>query len=176
MAAFAKLRAVLRGPLRHWEGRIPQSQQAVRIEDAALRHIRRFRQQGRSAKEAGGQLFGLVTDEWVIVSKAVGPSASDERGPFSFRSDPNVAQKAIQRLHKRGLLYLGEWHTHAELIALPSPSDLHAMQQLMKRSHLNTRALLLVILGLGHPDTDVGAWYVDENNFLRAIVGSGVRV
>jgi integrative and conjugative element protein (TIGR02256 family) len=176
LAAFAKLRAVLRGAPRHWEGRIPESEQAVRIEDAALRHIRRFRQRGQSTKEAGGQLFGCVTDKWVIVSKAVGPSASDERGLFSFRSDPSVAQKAIQRLHERGLLYLGEWHTHAELIPLPSPSDLLAMQQLMKRSHLNTRAILLVILGLGHPDTDVGAWYVDETNLLRAIVSYGVRV
>jgi integrative and conjugative element protein (TIGR02256 family) len=138
--------------------------------------MRRFRQKGRYAREAGGQLFGFVTDECVNVTKAVGPSSWDERGLFSFRSDPNVAQKAIQRQHKRGLLYLGEWHTHAELIPRPSPSDLHAMQQLMKRSHLNTRALLLVILGLGHPDTDVGAWYVDENNFLREIVGSEVRV
>jgi hypothetical protein len=50
-----------------------------------------------------------------------------------------------------------------------SSSDEQAMKQIYGRSHLNTAALLLVIVGFGEPDNDVRAWYIGAEGVLRGI-------
>lgn len=123
----------------------------------------------QSSPEAGGQLFGKVTADLVTVTHVAGPRAADERRRFSFRSNPERAQADIERFARRGLLYLGEWHTHAETIPQPSGSDAQAMRQIYARSRRNTAALLLLILGFGEPDEDVGVWYIDDGGILRTL-------
>ena len=127
---------ILRRGERRWEQPFPHSHQCLRIEPSVLRHIRRHRQVQRTSPEAGGQLFGRVSDDLVTVTHVAGPRAADERNRFTFRSDPVRAQADIERFARRGLLYLGEWHTHAEAIPHPSGSDEHAMQQIYARSDL----------------------------------------
>lgn len=169
MASLSGLKRMLVRGQRSWEQRFPDSHQCLRIEPSVLRHIRRHRQVQQSSPEAGGQLFGRVTDTLVSITHAAGPRAGDERGRFTFRSDPETAQADIGRFARRGLLYLGEWHTHAEAIPRPSGSDEHAMRQIYARSRLNTAALLLVIIGLGEADDDLGVWYIADSGGLRAM-------
>jgi len=169
MASWRGLRLLLGGSTRRWERPFPQSDQSLRIDAAVLRHLRRHRQVKSSAREAGGQLYGRVTNELVTVSHTAGPHASDERGRFAFRSDPQRAQADIERFAGRRLLYLGEWHTHAEAVPHASASDEHAMRQIYVRSQLNTAALLLVIVGFAKPDEDIGVWYIDAGGLLRSV-------
>jgi integrative and conjugative element protein (TIGR02256 family) len=168
VASWSGLKGIL-GRARRWEQQFPHSDQCLRIEPSVLRYIRRHRQAQQPSREAGGQLFGRVTGDLVTVTHAAGPRSADERRCFTFRSDPVSAQADIERFARRGLLYLGEWHTHAEAIPRPSGSDECAMQQIHARSHLNTTALLLVILGFGEPDEDLGVWYIDDGGVLRAM-------
>jgi integrative and conjugative element protein (TIGR02256 family) len=169
VAPWRGLSCLLRRRSRGWERQIPESEQSVRIEPSVLRHVRSHRQSGFAAQEAGGQLFGSVTPELVVVSHAVGPHRADERRQFGFRSNPQRAQAAIERFARRGILYLGEWHTHAEAVPRYSGADEQAMRQIYSRSLLNTEALLLVILGLAAADDDIGVWYLDRDGMLRAI-------
>ena len=46
-----------------------------------------------------------------------------------------------------GLLYVGEWHTHAEDRPDASGLDDAAMSMLLERSQLNSNALLMLIVG-----------------------------
>lgn len=78
---------------------------------------------------------------------ATGPYRGDERGRYHYRSNPKAAQKMIERQSRDGLLYLGEWHTHAEDFPSASTSDLDAMNKLLWRSKLNVSEMLMLIVG-----------------------------
>lgn len=105
------------------------------------------RQLNAKALEAGGQLFGTVSEEVVRVVKATGPYRKDERSRSRYRSHPGIAQQMIDTQSRVGLLYLGEWHSHAQDMPSPSPYDIAAMTTLQARSKLNTTSILLFIVG-----------------------------
>jgi hypothetical protein len=52
---------------------------------------------------------------------------------------------------RKGLLYLGEWHTHAEDFPSPSFDDKDAMRTLAEKSKLSIDAALLMIVGRENP-------------------------
>jgi hypothetical protein len=43
------------------------------------------------------------------------------------------------------------------------------MRTIFARSHLNTTALLLLIIGFAEPDDDIGIWYIDASSILRSV-------
>lgn len=132
---------------------LPNSDQIVTLDIAAKRHIEKHRQRRIWDTEAGGQLFGVVTSAEVRILSATGPYRLDERTRYSYRSDPDSAQRAIDKAAKQNMTYIGEWHTHAEAKPNPSCSDQNAIETLASRSRLNTNALILLILGqLKTPD------------------------
>ena len=53
----------------------------------------------------------------------------------------------IETFAKKGLYYLGEWHTHAEDFPTASASDIDAMNKLLNNSKLNVNGLLMLIVG-----------------------------
>lgn len=117
------------------------------LEPSVLEHIAAFRQAGRYSTEAGGQLFGMVSIDEVRVIIATGPYRGDERGRFHYRSNPKAAQREITKQAKNGLIYLGEWHTHAEDNPSASESDKDTMKRLLQCSKLNVNTLLMLIVG-----------------------------
>jgi len=100
------------------------------------------------ASEAGGQLFGTISSATVSIEIATGPYLGDERSRYRYRSNAKAAQLAIEQQAKKALLYLGEWHTHAEDHPSASSLDVDAMQRLIANSRLNSSALLMLIVGL----------------------------
>jgi integrative and conjugative element protein (TIGR02256 family) len=128
-------------------GHLADVDQRVQMCADVLAHVRRHRQLAWRATEAGGQLFGSITAELVDVTKATGPYSGDERSRHRYRSNPAAAQRAIREQSQVGLLYLGEWHTHAEDRPGASGLDDVAMQMLLARSELNSNALLMLIVG-----------------------------
>ena len=115
----------------------------------------RYRQLDRKLPEAGGQLFGTVSEEVIRVAIATGPYVSDKSSRFCYRSNPDSAQRMIEIQFQSGFLYLGEWHTHAEDIPTPSLYDISAMNTLQKLSKLNTTSILLLIVGQRAPPTGI---------------------
>jgi integrative and conjugative element protein (TIGR02256 family) len=122
--------------------------------------VHRYRQTSERATEAGGQLFGAITPELILVSRATGPYPGDERSRYRYRSDPAAAQRAIRQQSKSGLLYLGEWHTHAEDAPDASGLDDDAMRRILERSQLNSNALLMLIVGRNTTVVGLGLWTV----------------
>jgi len=130
--------------LRGTSGRISQT---LRLEPAVLKHVGKRRQMTAASTEAGGQLFGLVSEEEVRILSATGPYRGDERSRYFYRSNPRAAQRAVEKHAKAQLLYLGEWHTHAEDCPSASESDMDAMRRLLAHSKLNVSTLLMLIVG-----------------------------
>jgi integrative and conjugative element protein (TIGR02256 family) len=143
-------------------GHLVENYQALWIAPPALRHVNRHRQSMPWATEAGGQLFGTINAEQVCVTEASGPYAGDERSRYRYRSNPAAAQRAIEERHKRGLFYLGEWHTHAEDNPSASSLDDDAMRRLISSSRLNSDALLMMIVGRAHGVAGLGVWSVSS--------------
>lgn len=143
-------------------GHLDESRQTLWIAPPALQHVSRHLQSASWATEAGGQLFGTIDAEKICVMEASGPYAGDERSRYCYRSNPTAAQRAIDERHKRGLLYLGEWHTHAEDTPSASSLDDDAMRRLISSSQLNSNELLLLIVGLSRGTAGLAMWSVSS--------------
>ena len=141
--------------------------QTLFIAHSVRKRLDRHRQRVRFSKEAGGQLFGQITGNSVLVSVAVGPRKQDERSRTSFRSDPKLAQIEIKQQHAKGNLYLGEWHTHAEPLPNYSGADLRTMESIYARSALPATALLLLIRGTAPLPAGLAAYLYRENRLER---------
>ena len=121
--------------------------QRVQLEPEVLLHVQHYRQTSAKATEAGGQLFGTVDEALVRIVCATGPYAGDERTRYRYRSNPASAQRAVEAKSIAGLLYLGEWHTHAEDHPSASSLDGDAMTRLIASSKLNSNSLMMLIVG-----------------------------
>lgn len=122
--------------------------QRIMLQPPVVTHVQHYRQTWMFASESGGQLFGTISANAVSVEIATGPYPGDERSRYRYRSNAKAAQEAIEYQAKNGLLYLGEWHTHAEDNPNASGLDVDAMQRLIANSRLNSSALLMLIVGI----------------------------
>jgi integrative and conjugative element protein (TIGR02256 family) len=80
--------------------------------------------------------------------EATGPRHSDKRGRYSYVPDRQAEQKEIVERHKRGLHFVGDWHTHPEASPKPSPADIASITHSFKKSVHSLNAFVLVIVGL----------------------------
>lgn len=150
-------------PKRSIIGLLDDTNQVLSITWPALQHLGRHRQLTPWATEAGGQLFGTINTTQVCVTAASGPYVGDERSRFRYRSNPAAAQRAIEDCHRRGLLYLGEWHTHAEDHPSASSLDDDAMRRLIVSSQLNSNSLLMMIVGRARGAAGLAMWSVSRD-------------
>lgn len=122
-----------------------------------LAHFDKLKQDAFWKCEAGGQLFAKITDSgrWEIV-KATGPRRSDYRRRFRFFPRRTDEQIEIGEMFKVGLHYVGDWHTHPELIPTPSPMDMASLEELVRESKHELLGFLMVIVGTGSAPS--GLW------------------
>jgi len=123
------------------------STQRIILTEGALAHIALHKQLSWWGREAGGQLFGTMTGDEVIISKASGPYRGDQRSRCSYRSNPRAAQRAINHFAALELIYFGEWHTHPEDRPEASFADLNAMRRLRAASELRMSSSVMLIQG-----------------------------
>ena len=154
-------------PIRSIIGRLNDTHQSLSIALPVLRHVGRYRQSTPWATEAGGQLFGVLNTGQICVTEASGPYAGDERSRYRYRSNPAAAQQSIEDQYKVGLLYLGEWHTHAEDNPIASSLDSDAMRRLITNSRLNSNALLMMIVGRQPGAAGLGMWSISSRSIFQ---------
>ena len=126
---------------------IGESRQVLTLEQNVLDHFAKWRQSDPKMPEAGGQLFGVVEGQSVKLMRATGPRSSGRRGRFFFIADRFAERREISTLHKSGLHYLGDWHTHPEAFPAPSGTDISSIADLFVRSKHDLNAFLMVIVG-----------------------------
>jgi integrative and conjugative element protein (TIGR02256 family) len=118
-------------------------------------------------RESGGQLFARFELPDIIIVEATGPRRSDWRARYSYRPSRRAEQREIIDRHRRGLHFVGDWHTHPEDRPTPSGDDTESMKEMVARSTHSLNAFVLVIVGrLDFPEgLSVRAFYNAE---LRA--------
>jgi integrative and conjugative element protein (TIGR02256 family) len=125
----------------------PQFEERIILSSAVLQRLHRHRQLHFWSREAGGQLFGMVSASTVEIVKCTGPYSGDRRTRYSYRSDVKQAQSVISREAKAGLYYVGEWHTHQEPSPTASSMDVDAFIKTNRLSSARFEPLILLIRG-----------------------------
>lgn len=126
---------------------IGESGQSLILHLSVLDHFNKWRQLYPEMSEAGGQLFGVIEGADITVRLATGPRRTDRRGRFYFVADRSAERREIGKMHKSGLHYFGDWHTHPQDMPTPSETDLASMADLFARSKHELHAFLMVIVG-----------------------------
>lgn len=125
--------------------------QRIVLGEAVLAHLDRHRQSRPGDTEAGGQLFARFVGNNVLVDVATGPRPTDGRGRFRFLPNRPAERREIGRMHRAGLHYVGDWHTHPETHPTPSGTDIRSMTDMFRRSRHDLAAFVMVIVGTAMP-------------------------
>ncbi len=135
---------------RYWRSlhfRIGDSEQRLVLTPRVLNHIARYQQCEPSSPEAGGQLFARFKKNQIHVELATGPRAADRRSRYGYAPNRAAEQLEINALHKRGLHFLGDWHTHPERLPHPSQSDVRSIREAFRQSKHHLNGFILLIAG-----------------------------
>lgn len=131
--------------------RIPvgTSGQTVVFSSSILKHFEQVRQIRTSQPEAGGQLFAKLSAGDILIQRATGPRPSDRRARMRFMPDRRREQEEIVLMHKDGLHYVGDWHTHPDAYPAPSTVDVDSIRECVLRSRHELNGFLMVVVGTG---------------------------
>lgn len=130
-----------------------QGGQVAVLSEPVIAHLLAHRQK-RWGREAGGQLFGVFEGSRTVrVLKATGPRKTDLRRLFFYKPDKIAEQREIDESFSSGLHYVGDWHTHPQMIPTPSRFDVDSLQNVFRKSTHFLNYLLLAVVGRGdRPD------------------------
>ncbi|WP_366942044.1 Mov34/MPN/PAD-1 family protein [Cupriavidus basilensis] len=107
-----------------------------------------YQQAKATSREAGGQLFGDIADlRTMRIRVATGPTRGAVRTRYSYQPDRRQENREIAAYHKKGLHYLGDWHSHPEPHPTPSASDTEKLAAILGQSRHDLNCLLMVIVG-----------------------------
>jgi integrative and conjugative element protein (TIGR02256 family) len=123
------------------------SGQRLILEAPVVEHLAAHRQLTPRHREAGGQLFASFSDDSIIIKEATGPWRSDRRTRTSYRPDRKAEQQEILERHRRGLHYVGDWHTHPSPRPSPSELDCQSIQASVRQSEHQLYGFVLVVVG-----------------------------
>lgn len=123
------------------------SGQRLIVETPVVEHLEAHRQLTPRHREAGGQLFATFSDDSIIIKEATGPRRSDHRTRTSYRPDRKAEQQEILERHRRGLHYVGDWHTHPSPRPSPSYLDYRSIQASVRESAHQLHGFVLIVVG-----------------------------
>ncbi|SEE66189.1 integrative and conjugative element protein, VC0181 family [Rhizobiales bacterium GAS188] len=114
---------------------------------SVVAHFQKYRQLRWWQREAGGQLFPRFALPDITVEEATGPHRGDWRTRFTYQPNRRAEQQEIAERHRRGLHFVGDWHTHPEAVPTPSARDMQSMGELFARSEHALNGFVLLIVG-----------------------------
>lgn len=112
-----------------------------------IAHLECHRQSRWWHREAGGQLFARFTLPDIVIERATGPRRRDWRSRCAYRPHRASEQREIAEQHRRGLHFVGDWHTHPESVPAPSERDMISMSEMVTQSRHALNGFVLVIVG-----------------------------
>lgn len=120
---------------------------AIILSDEALSIMSKYRQVKPMAKEAGGQLFAKFEGANTLIVEATKPKILDKRSHYGFKPNRLLQRLEIYDRYRKGLHFVGDWHTHPEKFPSPSNKDISDMAECFHLSTHNLRAFIMVIVG-----------------------------
>jgi integrative and conjugative element protein (TIGR02256 family) len=130
---------------------IGTSGQLIIFSPKVIEHFTRYRQRRWWQTEAGGQLFARLRKARIEIECATGPRRTDRRTRTKYIPDRVAEQAEIMSFHKRGLHFVGDWHTHPENWPRPSTIDDQSIGECVRQSSHVLNGFVLVIVGRMDP-------------------------
>jgi integrative and conjugative element protein (TIGR02256 family) len=126
---------------------IGSSGQSICFTTDVLAHFRKYQQTRWYHCEAGGQLFAIKEEARIVVIEVTGPRKTDRRTRTSYVPDRRLEMSEIAEQEQMSRFFVGDWHTHPQPIAKPSPPDLQSIQECFRDSVHVLNGFVLVIVG-----------------------------
>lgn len=139
---------------------IPNSVQYIVIADNVLQTFLEYKQTDNSP-ERGGVLFAEFDFPQILISDISLPNQKDIQKRFLFIPNKRHQQQIIFSQFKKGLHFVGEWHTHPQNHPNPSQLDIESMQDSFQKSEHELNYFVLLILGLSD---DLEAIWISLHN------------
>lgn len=124
---------------------------SIVISGNVLNKMSNYIQWRRNDPESGGILTGEVHEKKIVIFDCSEPNNYDAQSRYNFLRSKKGAQLFLNdKFLKSGgrEVYLGEWHTHPENLPTPSNIDIVNFQESIKVSFINSKNLLMIIMGL----------------------------
>lgn len=125
----------------------------LKIDSAPLLTMFRYRQITSSSPESGGIMVGRILEENLnpIIDDISEPMEEDlqTRNRFIRRAESHQQYYNVKWNESGGrCYYLGEWHTHPEMIPTPSAVDTNNWKRIVLSNNQDIDYLLFVIVGI----------------------------
>jgi len=122
-----------------------------------------------NTKERGGVLLGrLFPDENLIVVVDAIESPAISSGYTELYVNNDIANKKMKQHWKESggkITYIGDWHTHPEVIPFPSFIDRDTFKSTYRSSKIDQNFLLCVIIGTNA--LEKGGFWVGVQRYFR---------
>jgi integrative and conjugative element protein (TIGR02256 family) len=113
-----------------------------------LEVFNKYKQDTKEKTEAGGILLGSRRGPHFEIVLATEPTKHDKRSRYHFERSPKVHNEIALEIWRRTnghTTYLGEWHTHPQVIPSPSVLDISEWDLLTKKQN---KPFSMVIVGI----------------------------
>lgn len=147
----------------------------VDLLESALDRMRALtRKVGR--RETGGILIGCYDSahRTALVSCITDAPRDSTSGPSAFQRGTQGLNALLARAWRRGLYYLGEWHSHPEINPKASSIDAMQMASFARTPDLRCPEPLLLVAGTGAVSGDI-ACYIYRANFMHLLLAAEDR-
>jgi integrative and conjugative element protein (TIGR02256 family) len=125
---------------------LPHCKQQLVFGQAALEIFSKYRQQ-EMEPESGGLLFAEFAFPLIQIVEVSAPHATDRRWRTLFIPNRILQRQLIRQCFKKGLHFVGEWHTHPEPKPTPSGLDLKSMGDAFVKSRHELNYFIMAIVG-----------------------------
>ena len=131
----------------------------LKIGDNSFEIMNQYRQYSQSDMEAGGMLLGrfIIESEDIVIDYVTTPMKHDKRKRTFFHRSNRGHKGILKKIWKQSngtCNYIGEWHTHPELIPFPSEFDFEQWKKILKKTKCDCEKLFFIVVGL----KSVRAW------------------
>ncbi len=124
-------------------------------------------QQKVGENERGGQLFvDINRTDGLWLAEGTSPHKNDRAGTNWLNLDPHRCKQEILLANQQGLILVGYWHTHPELIPNLSLQDMISFREFSLKNSKYLSCPLAIIVGNGKVADSVRAWSLQNNQFL----------
>jgi integrative and conjugative element protein (TIGR02256 family) len=139
----------------------------VTIEEAVLEELKTYSIQSYP-NETGGFLVGRYISDNHANIKCLVPPTKKKGGPTSFERSSNGMKHIWNDLYNKGLIYLGEWHTHPNGSCIYSDTDLEAMRSITSSKGVKIKRPLLLIASINKSnDQDMNIYHYSNNKLIK---------